>query len=151
GRDGFLDAVLDDRLVDQRQHLLRLRLGGRQEPRTEAGGGKDGFAHGGFLVLSHRHAIVSRDAARGIAGRVMLDAAVIRENLPQVEARLRARGLDPSRELAALVELGAERRRLIPLIETLKRASNEAAESVARAKREGRDPSEIFAANKARA
>ncbi len=81
----------------------------------------------------------------------MLDAALIRENLPHVEARLRARGLDPSRELAALVELDAERRRLIPLIETLKRASNEAAESVARAKREGRDPSEIFAANKARA
>ena len=39
GRDGLLDAVLDDRLVDERQHLLGLRLGGRQErvPRPAAG------------------------------------------------------------------------------------------------------------------
>ena len=41
----LLDAVLDDRLVDQRQHLLGLRLGGRQEARAEAGGGEDGLAN----------------------------------------------------------------------------------------------------------
>ena len=45
--DRFLDAVLNDRLVDERQHFLRLRLGGRQEAGAEAGGGKDGFADGG--------------------------------------------------------------------------------------------------------
>jgi seryl-tRNA synthetase len=81
----------------------------------------------------------------------MFDAALIREQLPFVEARLRTRGMDPSRELAELSALDAERRRLIPVVETLKRESNEAAESVARAKREGRDPSDIFAANKERA
>ena len=32
--EGFLDRVLDQRLVDDRQHLLRARLGGRQEARA---------------------------------------------------------------------------------------------------------------------
>ncbi|MNC94067.1 hypothetical protein D3C83_108350 [compost metagenome] len=45
GGDGLLDAVLHDRLVDQRQHFLRLRLGGRQEARAEARGRKDGFSN----------------------------------------------------------------------------------------------------------
>ena len=40
----FLDAVLDDRLVDQRQHFLRLGLGGRQEAGAESGDGQDGLA-----------------------------------------------------------------------------------------------------------
>ena len=44
GRDGLLDRVLDDRLVDQRQHLLGLRLGGGEEPRAPAGGRKHGLA-----------------------------------------------------------------------------------------------------------
>ena len=47
GGDGFLDAVLNDRLVDEDQHLLRLRLGGGQEAGAESGGGKDGFANRG--------------------------------------------------------------------------------------------------------
>ena len=81
----------------------------------------------------------------------MIDPALVREQLPQVEARLRARGLDPSGDLADLSSLEAERRRLIPLVENLKREQNEAGELVARAKREGRDPSGIFAENKARA
>ena len=45
GGDGLLDRVLDDRLVDQRQHLLRLRLGGREEAGAPAGGGEDGLAN----------------------------------------------------------------------------------------------------------
>ena len=44
GRDRFLDAVLDDRLVDERQHFLGLRFGRRKEARAQAGGGKNGFA-----------------------------------------------------------------------------------------------------------
>jgi hypothetical protein len=43
GRDGLLDRVLDDRLVDEREHLLRLRLGRRQEAGAPAGGREDGF------------------------------------------------------------------------------------------------------------
>ena len=40
----LLDHVLDGRLVDDRQHLLGLGLGGRQEAGAEAGGGDDGLA-----------------------------------------------------------------------------------------------------------
>ena len=48
-RHRLLHHVLDGGLVDQGQHLLRLRLGGGEEPGAEPGGGKDGFAdgHGG--------------------------------------------------------------------------------------------------------
>jgi seryl-tRNA synthetase len=81
----------------------------------------------------------------------MLDAAFVREHLPEVEARLRTRGGDPSAELAEFAALEAERRRLIPTVETLQRDQNAAGEAVARAKREGRDASDVFAANKARA
>ena len=52
---GLLDHVLDGRLVDDRQHLLGLRLGGRQEPGAEPGGGDDGLADrmcGGHAALS---------------------------------------------------------------------------------------------------
>jgi seryl-tRNA synthetase len=59
--------------------------------------------------------------------------------------------MDPSRELSEIASLDAERRRLIPLVETLKREQNAAGEAVARAKKAGQDASEIFAANKARA
>ena len=81
----------------------------------------------------------------------MLDPGLVRDNLPFVEERLRARGLDPAREIADLAALDAERRRLIPFVENLKRDQNSSGEEVARAKREGRDASEILARNKVRA
>ena len=81
----------------------------------------------------------------------MIDPTLVRERPQDVEARLRARGMDPSADLAELSVVEAERRRLIPLVETLKRDQNAAGESVARAKKEGLDPSGIFAENKARA
>ena len=81
----------------------------------------------------------------------MIDPIFVRDRLPEVDTRLRARGMDPSADLAELARLESERRRLIPLVETLKREQNEAGEAVARAKREGKDPSAIFADNKARA
>jgi len=37
-------TMLDQRPVDHRQHLLRHRLGRRQEAGAEPGHGKDGFA-----------------------------------------------------------------------------------------------------------
>ena len=46
GRDGLLDDVLDRRLVDDRQHLLGRRLGGRQEAGAEAGGRDDSLGDG---------------------------------------------------------------------------------------------------------
>jgi len=81
----------------------------------------------------------------------MLDPVFVRDHLSEVEARLRLRGLDPARELAHLAGLEAERRRLIPAVENLKREQNAAGDEIARAKREGRDASAIFADNKARA
>jgi len=80
----------------------------------------------------------------------VIDPQYVRDHPADVERRLRSRGLDPAKELAELATLEAERRRLIPAVEALKREQNEAGEAVARAKKEGRDPSGIFAENRAR-
>jgi seryl-tRNA synthetase len=80
----------------------------------------------------------------------MLDPVLVRDRLPEVETRLSTRGLDLSKELAELAAVEAERRRLIPVVENLKREQNASSEAVALAKREGRDPSAIFAESKAR-
>jgi seryl-tRNA synthetase len=81
----------------------------------------------------------------------MLDPAYVRDHLDTVAARLRTRGLDPSKDLEQFASLEQSRRRLIPEVETLKRDQNAAGEAVARAKKAGEDPSAIFAENKARA
>jgi seryl-tRNA synthetase len=80
----------------------------------------------------------------------MLDPVLVKDRLTEVEARLNTRGVDLSKELAELAKVESERRRLIPAAENLKREQNAASEAVARAKREGSDPSAIFAENKAR-
>src|SRR5215510_13576966 len=80
----------------------------------------------------------------------MLDPAYVRDHGDDVRAGLRNRGLDPDVVLGPFVELDARRKQLIPEVEGLKREQNAAGEEVARAKREGRDVSGIFAANKAR-
>ena len=59
-------------------------------------------------------------------------------------------GLDASAELEQLASLEAHRRRLIPQVEGLKREQNTAGDEVARAKRQGKDASHIFEANKQR-
>jgi seryl-tRNA synthetase len=81
----------------------------------------------------------------------MLDPAFLKDRLPDLEVRLRSRGLDASKELAALSDLEQERRALIPVVENLKRDQNVAGEAVAKAKREGRDTAELVATSKARA
>ena len=45
--DRFLDAVLNDRFVDERQHFFGLRFGGGQEPCAQSGGREDSFADDG--------------------------------------------------------------------------------------------------------
>jgi seryl-tRNA synthetase len=80
----------------------------------------------------------------------MLDPVLVKDRLSEVEKRLATRGLDLSKELADLATVEAERRRLIPQVEHLKREQNTSSEAVALAKREGRDPTAIFAENKAR-
>ena len=42
--DGLLHHILDGRLVNHRQHLLRHCLGGRQEACAQSGGWNDGFS-----------------------------------------------------------------------------------------------------------
>ena len=61
GPHGLLDDVLDGRLVDDRQHLLRLGLGGRQEPGAEPGRRDDRLCD---LTLGHG-AHRRRDASDG--------------------------------------------------------------------------------------
>jgi seryl-tRNA synthetase len=81
----------------------------------------------------------------------MLDPVFVRDHLQEVRAGLERRGLSVDAELAGLSELDARRRQLIPELEELRRQQNASGEEAARARREGRDPSEIFAASKARA
>src|SRR4051794_28855774 len=80
----------------------------------------------------------------------MLDPAYVRAHLDEVRAGLRSRGLDAETILEPFAALDGRRRELIPRAEGLKREQNASSEEVARAKKQGLDPSAIFAANKAR-
>ena len=81
----------------------------------------------------------------------MLDPTLLRDGLEAVRAGLRNRGIDPDAALERLTTLNAERRRLIPELEGLKREQNSSGEQIAQAKRQGLDTSSIQEANKARA
>jgi seryl-tRNA synthetase len=80
----------------------------------------------------------------------MLDPAYVRDHAGDVRQGLASRGLDADGVLRPFADLDAKRRALIPRVENLKREQNAAGEEVARAKKQGQDPSSIFAANKAR-
>jgi seryl-tRNA synthetase len=81
----------------------------------------------------------------------MIDPAVFRDNIEVVRESLRHRGVDLGAELETLASLEAERRRLLPELEGLKRDQNAAGEEVARAKKEGLDISPIQEKSRARA
>jgi seryl-tRNA synthetase len=81
----------------------------------------------------------------------MLDPGLVRENIDTVREGLSNRGLDVSAELNQLATVEAHRRRLIPIVEGLKREQNTAGDEVARAKRQGLDVSHIYESSKARA
>jgi seryl-tRNA synthetase len=80
----------------------------------------------------------------------MIDPAFVRDHADLVRIGLRNRGLDPDRDLEALASIDARRRAAIVEVERLKREQNKSGEEVARAKKEGRDPSAVFAANRER-
>ncbi len=80
----------------------------------------------------------------------MLDPIFVRDHSDKVAAGLRSRGIDPEADLAAFAALEARRRSLIPGMEGLKQQQNRSGEEVAKAKREGLDPSPLFAASKER-
>jgi len=81
----------------------------------------------------------------------MLDPAFVRDHIDEVRLALRNRGVDADADLEELAKLETRRRTLIPELEELKRQQNISGDEVARAKRQGLDPSGIFAANRARA
>ena len=81
----------------------------------------------------------------------MLDPVFVRDHQDEVKRGLQSRGLDATGELEQFAVLENRRRRLIPELEGLKREQNTAGDEVARAKRQGKDASGIFEANRARA
>ena len=71
-RARLLDRVLNQRLVDHRQHFLGDRLGGRQEPRAEARDGQNSLAQGldhDELPQVFPKPVANEPAAANIAGR----------------------------------------------------------------------------------
>ena len=80
----------------------------------------------------------------------MLDPAFLRDNLDAIRAGLQKRGADFTSELDELAILEGQRRRLLPVLEGLKREQNSAGDEVARAKRQGLDASKIQEASRAR-
>ena len=83
-------------------------------------------------------------------GSAMIDPAFVRDHADVVRAGLRSRGIDPDADLEALAAIDARRRAVIVEVEALKREQNKSGEEIARAKKEGRDPSAVFTANRER-
>ena len=81
----------------------------------------------------------------------MVDPALLRDGMETLRTALQHRGADMRAELEELAALEAERRRVLPELEGLKRQQNAAGEEAARAKREGRDMTPIQEASRARA
>jgi len=81
----------------------------------------------------------------------MLDPTYVRENLPAVRDALRRRGMNPDSALDQLATLLADRRRIIPEFEELKRQQNASGEEIGKAKRQGLDTTAIQEAGRVRA
>jgi len=81
----------------------------------------------------------------------MLDPAYVRDHIDDVRAGLAKRGVEVTKLLEDIATFETARRRLIPEVEGLKRQQNTSGDEVARAKRQGRDTSDILEANRARA
>ena len=81
----------------------------------------------------------------------MLDPALLRDRFDAVRDTLQTRGTSLEAELQSLAALEAERRRLLPEVEGLKREQNAAADEVAKAKKQGLDTTALQEANRARA
>jgi len=72
----------------------------------------------------------------------MLDLKYVRDNIDLIQKMLRDRNLEM--DLTPLVELDANRRRILREVEELKRQRNVASEEIALAKREKRDASQLI-------
>jgi len=78
----------------------------------------------------------------------MLDLNFVRENLPLIEEKLRARGLDPAAMLKDLHQIDAQRRQAITSAETIKAHRNQKTEEIAKLKKSGQDASALIADTK---
>ena len=81
----------------------------------------------------------------------MLDPALFRDRFDAVEAALATRGTNLREQLDSLRQLEAERRRLLPEVENLKREQNAAGDELAKAKKQGLDTTAQQEAGRARA
>ncbi len=75
----------------------------------------------------------------------MLDLNFVRDHLEIVEAKLRARGMDPDALLGNFRELDQVRRSRITQVETLQAQRNKLSQEVARSRKAGADASQITA------
>jgi len=78
----------------------------------------------------------------------MLDLSFVRENLPLVEEKLRARGMDPAAVLKDFREVDTLRRQAITEAETSKAQRNKASEEIAKLKKSGQDAGAAMAQTK---
>ena len=78
----------------------------------------------------------------------MLDINYIKENSAEVIERLAAKGKDASEDVAKILELDQKRRALIVETEGLKAEQNKLTKMIPQYRKEGKDPSEIFAKSK---
>jgi seryl-tRNA synthetase len=69
----------------------------------------------------------------------MIDLAFVRANLPVVEEKLRARGMDPAVALGDFLAIDRERRDAITQVETLKARRNKLTEEIAKLRKSGAD------------
>jgi seryl-tRNA synthetase len=80
----------------------------------------------------------------------MLDPAYIRDHVEDVRTALRNRGLDTDKVLEDIATLESVRKRLIGEFEGLKRQQNASGDEIAKAKRQGKDTTQIQEAGRLR-
>ncbi len=76
----------------------------------------------------------------------MLDPALLRERLDEVQARLQTRGIDLASELDTLARLDRERRTILPVLEQTRRERKVVGEQIAKAKKFGQPADDLIAA-----
>ena len=74
----------------------------------------------------------------------MLDPSLIRDHLDYVRTRMDRRGINLRSELDLVARLDAERREILPVLESARRARKEVGAQIARAKREGQSAEEFL-------
>ena len=80
----------------------------------------------------------------------MLDPALLRDRLAEVEERLKHRASNLSQDLRRLRRLDAERREILPVLENARRSRKELGEQIARAKRHGESVDHLLSAGQRR-